>query len=325
VSSALNPFAIARLMNGDYSKSQFLALYILYGAISGLLSVAVFAVSSDTINSTILLILFGGVLGSIINAFMYVVLINNQRGGVIMLSTCFAAVTLLLTVLVLPIKTAVVAIFIALSFNVIDLLFKLFYLFRKIKISSIASIVSFDGMPVKSSFYLMIALLINGGVFLYQRHLLTKEPFGFEQMGYLEVVMQLYAIVTIFLTALANGLMRERSIKIIGIRLKGIDAIAIFCFTFSLLYSALIIIFSKQISYLYNITTYSFAFFSVRLLIVQGMQKLNLFSTLISSILCFSVYFFVNISVLSIVISYCIFFFFLGVINVVLYKATVEH
>lgn len=339
VSSALNPYAIARLMNGDYSKAQFLALYSIYALISALLAITIFFFSNSSIDITFLAILFGGVCGSILNAYFYVVLIDNQRGHIIMLSTFLTAVILLLTVFIFPVNTALFAIVLALSFNVIDLLFKLVYFFRKTKINAIKTLVNFKHLPIKASFFLMIALMLNGGVFLYQRYMLSMESDGFQQMGYLEVLMQLYAFLTIILTSLANGLMREGILKVAGFEFKGMDVLAAICAGFSLIYGGVIILFSGQISALYKIdipseainvlclmvVMYAFAFFSVRLLIVKEMQKLNLFSTIISSFLCFSVYIFMDVSVFSIIISYCLFFFFLGLINVFLYRLNQER
>lgn len=333
VSSALNPFAIARLMNGDYSKAQFLGLYCIYAMISGLLAITILFFSNLSVNSTLLAVLFGGVFGSILNAYFYVILIDNQRGHIIMLSTFITAIFLLLTVLILPVSTALFAIVLALSFNVIDLVLKLIYFFRRKNMFAMKTSINFEKLPIKSSLFLMIALMLNGGVFLFQRYMLSMETDGFLQMGYLEVLMQLYALITIVLTSLANGLMREGRLKIGGFEFKGMDVLAAICAGLSLFYGGLILLFAGQISAIYKIeiptqalnflclmvVMYAFAFFSVRLLILKEMQKLNLFSTIISSGLCFSVYPFMDVSVVTIIISYCLFFLFLGLINVLLF------
>lgn len=338
VSSALNPFAIARLANGDFSKAQFFTLYFIYAIISASLAITLFILSNSDVDYTLIAILFGAVLGSIINAYFYVLLINNQRGQIIVLSTFCAAVFLLIIVFLFSVNTAIFAIVLALSFNVIDLLLKLLYFFREKSKKPIRMAFNFDGLPIKSSLVLMVALMLNGGVFLFQRYILSEQSDGFQQLGYLEVLMQLYALITIVLTALANGLMREGTITVSRFTFKGMNILAVFCGGISILYGVFIILFESQISALYKIelpaqtlnilclmvVMYAFAFFSVRLLIMKEMQKLNLLSTVLSSALCFSVYVIMDVSVLTIIISYCLFYFFMGFFNIVFLRLNQE-
>jgi len=339
VSSSLNPYAISELANKRITAVQFFYLYMIYAIASSFFAVFFFFNGDVPAESILYMILFGAVLGSIINAFLYVVLVVGSNGQVILTSTSICSVLLMLVLMFLSPDTTVVAVCIALSFNVLDLLIKIVIIVVKKVDITLGSDFKLDKsflfqLPYKASFSLMLALILNGGIFLYQRTILAQTDTGLTEMAYLEVTMQVYAVITICLTAVANAVMSKSTIKLFNFEFSALTFLVFICVIVTVIYVAVLIFYGSYLGVLYNleytrgnitsavfmVSTYSFAFYSVRLVLQVNRQYYNLISTAIASCACFVVYFFYDINAMTIAYSYSVFYLCLGFMNILMCK-----
>jgi hypothetical protein len=177
--------------------------------------------------------------------------------------------------------------------------------------------------------FLMLGLAINGALFLGQRVMLARTEGGMEQMAYLEMAMLAYSLFAIFLASLGNYFMGKHAFEIFGRKISGLRLILAAAVLSSCFYSAIIFngrqiffwIFEIEVTRSFceaasmMILCYGFAFYSVRHAISKDKQRHTFYSTVFALFPALVTYWFVDLSAVSIMYSYSLFYLFLCVSN----------
>ncbi|WP_351019041.1 hypothetical protein [Shewanella sp. AC91-MNA-CIBAN-0169] len=304
---------------------QVTAIYFLFAIVSSVLSAVVIIVDGTIDNFYIPIILCIGVFGSIANSYLYVCIVTKDKTNVLFISSFLTMGVLGSFLYFLTIDSTVLALLFAISFNALDFLFKWIFLRRyKFKVSF-----DFSNLQLSKPMLLICGLTINGILFLVQRMALARVENGMEQMAYLEIVMQAFSLIAVFLSSQSNYLMGRKSIKFLKREFTASKLMLLLTLSSSTLYALIVLFGRNAFSWVFDIELtqalctaaalmifcYSIAFYSVRIAISKNMQKVTLNSTILSSGAAFIPYLFLDFSALSIVYSYSIFYFSLCVFN----------
>ena len=135
--------------------------------------------------------------------------------------------------------------------------------------------------------------------------------------------MIIFSLIAVFLSSQGNYLMGRKRFKFLKYELASTKFMLFLTLTSAILYSIIVLFGRQGIYWVFNINIsqalcratsfmiffYSIAFYSVRIAIIKDMQKVTLYSTIFSAGFAFHPYFYLDLSALSIVYSYCIFYF----------------
>lgn len=327
VSSSLVPHSVSSLSNKTLKIEQVTAIYFLFAIVSSLSS-AIVIISVGSMNSIYIpIILCVGVFGSIANSYLYVCIVTEDKTNILFASSFLTIVLLALFFYFLSIDSAVLALIFAVSFNFLDFLFKWFFL--KIYNPNFKFHFDFNDLQLSKPILLICGLSINGVLFLIQRILLAKTENGMQQMAYLEIVMQAFSLISVFLASQSNYLMSRKFFFFFNREYVASNLMLILTLISSVSYAFFVFIGKDEISWIFGISItqslctatafmifcYSIAFYSVRIAISKNMQKVTLNSTIFSSGIAFIPYLFLDSSALSIVYSYSVFYLSLFVFN----------
>jgi len=315
ISSSLVPHSISSISNKVLRVEQVAAIYFIFAVLSSFLSVIVIVLDGTVI----------AVFGSIMNSYMYVRCISADKTNILFLSSFLTLLILCFILFSISISSSGYAVLFAFSFNCLDCLFKMFFL----KKSSFKFNFEFKNLRLKKPIFLISSLAINGIIFLFQRMLLVRTENGLEQMAYLEIVMIIFSLIAIFLSSQGNYLMARKQFTFLKYKVSAIKLMLFITLASSSAYALVILFGSPGIYWVFNIKisqslciaasvmifSYSIAFYSVRVIIMKNMQHITLYSTLISAVFAFLPYAYLDISAMSIVLSYAVFYFFLSLIN----------
>lgn len=325
VSSSLVPHSVSSLSNRNLKIEQVTAIYFLFAIVSSLLSAVVIALDGTVSSYYVPIILCVGVFGSIANSYMYVCIVTKDKTSILLLSSFFTMSILGVLLYLTKISSAEMALLFAISFNFLDLIFKCTFLRRyKFKVRFI-----FSNLHLSKPILLVFGLAINGILFLAQRMMLARVENGMEQMAYLEIVMQVFSLIAVFLSSQSNYLMGRDKFILFNRELSASRLMLFLTLTSSTIYGLIVLHGKASISWIFGIELtqslcaaaglmifcYSVAFYSVRIAISKNLQKVTLNSTIISSVIAFIPYVFLDFSALSIVYSYSIFYFSLFLFN----------
>ena len=325
ISSSLVPHSISSISNKVLRVEQVAAIYFMFAVLSSFLSVIVIVLDGTVTNIYIPIILFIAVFGSIMNSYMYVRCISADKINILLLSSFLTLLILCFILFSVSISSSGYAVLIAFSFNCLDCLFKMFFLQK----SSFKFNFEFKNLRLKKPIFLISSLAVNGIIFLLQRMLLVRTENGLEQMAYLEIVMIIFSLIAIFLSSQGNYLMARKQFTFLFFLVSANKLMLFITLASSSAYALVILFGSPGIYWFFNIRisqslciaasvmifSYSIAFYSVRVIIMKDMQHITLYSTLISAVFAFLPYSYLDISAMSIVLSYAVFYFFLSLIN----------
>jgi hypothetical protein len=325
ISSSLVPHSISSISNKVLRVEQVAAIYFLFAVLSSFLSLIVIVLDGTVTNIYIPIILFIAVFGSIMNSYMYVRCISADKINILLLSSFLTVLILCFILFSVSISSSGYAVLFAFSFNCLDCLFKMFFLQK----SSFKFNFEFKNLRLNKPIFLISSLAVNGIIFLLQRMLLVRTENGLEQMAYLEIVMIIFSLIAIFLSSQGNYLMARKQITFLKYKVSAIKLMLFITLASSSAYALVILFGSPGIYWIFNIRipqslciaasvmifSYSIAFYSVRVIIMKNMQHITLYSTLISAVFAFLPYAYLDISAISIVLSYAVFYFFLSLIN----------
>lgn len=331
VSSSLVPHSLSSISNETLRVGQVTAIYFLFSVFSALLSAVVIIIDGTTSSAYIPIILSVGVFGSIANSYMYVRVVTEDKVDILFLSSFLVLMMLSLLLYSFSISSTEYALLLAVSFNCLDFFLKWIFLRRyafKFKFKFKFEFEFYD-LKLKKPLLLVASLAINGVIFLFQRMMLARTENGMEQMAYLEIVMMIFSLIAIFLSSQGNYLMARKRFNFLKYELASSKFMLFLTLTSAILYSMIILFGNQGIYWVFNIEIspaltvaaslmifcYSIAFYSVRMAIIKNMQQVTLYSTLFSAAFAFLPYLYLDSSALSIVYSYCVFYFFLSVSN----------
>jgi len=325
VSSPLVPHSVSSISNKTLRVNQITSIYFLFSVFSAILATVVIIIDGTVSSFYVPIILCVGVFGSIANSYLYVRVITIDNTNILFLSSFLSILILGILLYSFPIVSIERALLFATSFNCLDFLFKYFFLKRY----SFCIKFEFNDLQIKKPLLLIASLGINGVIFLFQRMMLARTENGMEQMAYLEIVMMIFSLIAIFLSSQGNYLMGRDQFTFLKYELVSFKLFLFLTLTSSITYSIIILLGRQGIFWIFDINItqtlciatslmifiYSIAFYSVRLVIMKNMQHVTLYSTIISACFAFLPYLYLDISALSIVYSYCIFYFSLSLSN----------
>lgn len=325
VSSSLVPHSVSSISNETLRLEQVTAIYFLFAVFSAILSAVVIFIDGTISSAYIPIILCVGVFGSIANSYMYVCVVTKDKTSILFFSSSLAIFILSLSLYFFSIGSTEFALLLAVSFNCLDFLFKWIFLLKyKFKFKF-----DFKNLQLTKPLLLVAGLAINGIIFLFQRMVLARTDNGMEQMAYLEITMQVFGLIAVFLSSQSNYLMGRDKFKLFNYEFIASRLMLLLTLTSSILYSLIIWGGKDGIYWIFNINIsqalcsatalmifcYSIAFYSVRIAISKNMQQVTLYSTIISTGFAFLPYIFLDFSALSIVFSYAVFYFCLCLFN----------
>lgn len=325
ISSSLVPHSVSSLSNETLRVGQVTSIYFLFAVITALLS-ALTIIVDGTISSIYIPIILGiGVFGSIANSYMYVRVITKDKTDILFLSSFLSLLILGVLLYFSSINSVEYALLFIVTFNCLDFLFRWTFLKRhtfniKFEVSN---------LQLKKPLLLMASLGINGVIFLFQRIMLAKTENGMEQMAYLEIVMIIFSLIAVFLSSQGNYLMGQKKLIFLKYELVAFKLLLFLTLASSTIYSIVILFARPAIYWIFNIEItqtlciaasfmifiYSIAFYSVRLAIMKNMQDVTLTSTVVSAGFAFVPFLYLDVSALSIVYSYCLFYLALSLSN----------